>query len=630
MLDKSSLAATIGTWVAVGLALIALIGVVGPYLIIKATRTERHIALEAVHDSGGFISRGTRVSRHTTLFRTVEAPILDSKPKFGPNSLHLNTSSLNSKSPTSWVRFGLLIRAYGVKYTCGDSLRIRDETTFLPVHRLWFLVIGLLGRYSCRIGDTGTKVPQTPKASAPGPSGAQPRPLRRVGSVYGVPMLRSRTSASFYRYATNLPLYGSTGQLLRVEDESIGNCTFTGHDLADVGDIQPDILSLPRLLRLALGLLSLDEVVSYCLDDVPSKEIQEDGNENGVRGVSFEDDLTYEPVRALGRTTSDSSWVTRVQSTDPLAPGALRACGYTVLSETENWLLDYFRAFGSSQGSIHSLEEIDIDQSSAPELQNYYSMTYVPASSAWVRLSNPEESKSTRSGKDDDTWVIRRWDIQIIAKVLLDLPWSSEGYLLGGQRQSLCRKLLCSSAAECIRLLSRIAERHQYLGLKDDDEQELVALVEASLVLGSKSTWSRAAVDCFVRLETKLKSLTSHQPVASDMIGILVLTNEEFRTLMLQSARHLGAPSSPGVELSVKDSTLRTPSVFGLSQEFDLDLDKLYPKGVPGAQTVPIDMPILILSSLRACVRSLLFECTWNAKPLFDFVLGLPEVANLT
>jgi hypothetical protein len=114
------------------------------------------------------------------------------------------------------------------------------------------------------------------------------------------------------------------------------------------------------------------------------------------------------------------------------------------------------------------------------------------------------------------------------------------------------------------------------------------------------------------------------------MIGILVLTNEEFRTLMLQSARHLGAPSSPGIELSVKDSTLRTPSVFGLSQEFNLDLDKLYPKGVPGAQTVPVDMPLLILSSLRACVRSWLFECTWNAKPLFDFVLGLPEVANLT
>jgi hypothetical protein len=156
-------------------------------------------------------------------------------------------------------------------------------------------------------------------------------------------------------------------------------------------------------------------------------------------------------------------------------------------------------------------------------------MTYVPASSAWVRLSNPGEPKSTRNRKNDDTWVIRRSDIQILAKALLGLPWSSEGYLFGGQRQSLCRNLLCSSGAECIRLLSRIAEKHQHLGLKDDDEQDLTARIETSLMLGSKSTWSRIAGESFVTLEAKLKSLTSRQPVASDMIGILVLTNVVFR-----------------------------------------------------------------------------------------------------
>jgi hypothetical protein len=61
-------------------------------------------------------------------------------------------------------------------------------------------------------------------------------------------------------------------------------------------------------------------------------------------------------------------------------------CGHVatpVSPKYKDWLLGFFRAFDSCQGSIHALEEIDIDQSSAPELQYYYSMTYVPASSAW-------------------------------------------------------------------------------------------------------------------------------------------------------------------------------------------------------------------------------------------------------
>jgi hypothetical protein len=50
--------------------------------------------------------------------------------------------------------------------------------------------------------------------------------------------------------------------------------------------------------------------------------------EDGVRVVSFEDDLEYKPTKAPNLNATRLPWVTRVQSTDPRSPGALRACGY--------------------------------------------------------------------------------------------------------------------------------------------------------------------------------------------------------------------------------------------------------------------------------------------------------------
>lgn len=50
-MDKISLAGTIGTWVAVFIGILALVGVVGPVLVWRASRTESQVALKAV-DSG--------------------------------------------------------------------------------------------------------------------------------------------------------------------------------------------------------------------------------------------------------------------------------------------------------------------------------------------------------------------------------------------------------------------------------------------------------------------------------------------------------------------------------------------------------------------------------------------------
>jgi len=50
MVDNLDLAGVIGTWVAVGFAVVALVGIVGPILVWRKTTSERYKAITAVRD----------------------------------------------------------------------------------------------------------------------------------------------------------------------------------------------------------------------------------------------------------------------------------------------------------------------------------------------------------------------------------------------------------------------------------------------------------------------------------------------------------------------------------------------------------------------------------------------------
>ena len=52
-------ASVIGTWVAAFVAILALVGIIGPILIWRASTTERHLAIAAINDDyNTFKSRG--------------------------------------------------------------------------------------------------------------------------------------------------------------------------------------------------------------------------------------------------------------------------------------------------------------------------------------------------------------------------------------------------------------------------------------------------------------------------------------------------------------------------------------------------------------------------------------------
>ncbi|KAK3360983.1 hypothetical protein B0T24DRAFT_643263 [Lasiosphaeria ovina] len=71
------LLSVVGTWVAAVLAVIALLGIIGPLLAIRAARSDKNRALNAVRDQEQrYITKGLKIGSQATIFRRVHVPNL--------------------------------------------------------------------------------------------------------------------------------------------------------------------------------------------------------------------------------------------------------------------------------------------------------------------------------------------------------------------------------------------------------------------------------------------------------------------------------------------------------------------------------------------------------------------------
>lgn len=104
------------------------------------------------------------------------------------------------------------------------------------------------------------------------------------------------------------------------------------------------------------------------------------------------------------------------------------------------------------------------------------------------------------------------------------------------------------------------------------------------------------------------------------MVGVLMLTNEEFTGLVYQSARHMSASSDVRIEIDLRTGILSIPSTFGTLQTFEIDMDILYkdqlPLGAPAR--ISVKHSDILKGALRAYLRSLMLESCYDAEPLTD------------
>ncbi|KAI1081398.1 hypothetical protein F5B20DRAFT_588467 [Whalleya microplaca] len=161
--DPVAVSSAAGTWVAAFFALVAVVGIVAPWLALQAAFSDRNRALNAIRDvPQKYVTRGLRVSRHlspTYISNDPSLPMLICPPA-ASNTWTLSSTNYYNWN-TGWAKLCELIRAYDVHdATDGSgipldipqdgSLEIVDGLTALGVSKYWILLVGLLGRYGKR------------------------------------------------------------------------------------------------------------------------------------------------------------------------------------------------------------------------------------------------------------------------------------------------------------------------------------------------------------------------------------------------------------------------------------------------------------------------------------------------
>jgi hypothetical protein len=287
MSDGVEIGSLVGTWVAAGVAVIALIGVLGPLLVWRTIRTERHKAIDKLTQrggkTGGYVTTGVRIAPNIRLFRQFEAPYIQSPPALStPKSEWKDEGPVLPSTSASWVQFGRLLENYHMRFPKTKIVLVQDGQTWLPVHRTWIIIIDLLGRYGIR-KDKGKLITKP----ASGIRSTQARP--------GASVAFASTPASSNTWRARAPsiqhigftcLFGVTGWIYlrpgmgsgesHISSHSIA--FFTSHSRGETGEIPSEELDIGQMFWLAVGCLPAPGSRVYSLDDVESIEIEGEGS----------------------------------------------------------------------------------------------------------------------------------------------------------------------------------------------------------------------------------------------------------------------------------------------------------------------------------------------------------------
>lgn len=256
------LAGAIGTWAAVALALVALGGILPAYFLYSASKTQKAQALALVDDpSHSFVRRIglpgmklSRLSRLPDLRKPPDLQVLETLPPPEPKTLS------DRRSTTSWVNFALVVGAMfpGVRKTSGEvALEYKDEQTYLPVHCLWVLLLGVIHRYADRIDD---------------------------GLPWGVPRQRTISLRENEEMVS-----GQSGKLVMHSSRSSPGhhikVTFESHSYEVVKKIlQQSKISVSNLLLLLLGYIKLVDGAYISMRD--ARKLDYEQTSRGPQGMS--------------------------------------------------------------------------------------------------------------------------------------------------------------------------------------------------------------------------------------------------------------------------------------------------------------------------------------------------------
>ena len=472
----------------------------------------------------------------------------------------------------------------------------------LPVHKLCLLAVGLTGRYGYR-RDKG----RFREAN---------RGNRHTQSLMQVAMPSERTASlrpERHNFAMARPergdqdrtLYGITGSFEAWSSEKqTFYLRFTLATNTELEQQVPDVVSPQVLFMLACGLMPLSGNRAFLL---PETEMEVDDQSS----ASTDSRSQHRGGPAARPARNYYSHRMRRE------PDRRQLRAYQLLPTAESVLIDatISKSFNVNDIDFTIFSQLRYSRSLSAEMEEYDVMMYLPADAAWIRL--PRDFAGSFH-------YIAREDAHEIAHSLLIMEWHPESYLLWPSTVSIGMRLLTSAASRFQAIATRILDGIDKFGLGAHEQSTIRAvLVAAERRIEKRTGPDRTTASIFYKLDHVLEEFCQKgdRRGLARMIGILMITNDEFRDLFYQSLRHLSQATQSTVRVDPRAATVSIPSAFGVLQTFQLDLDRMYPSQTRiSSEAVAVPYSVVVLAALKSCTRSQMLMDCFNARPLIDLI----------
>lgn len=646
-MTATDLASAIGTWIAAFIAIVALVGVVGPILVWRASRTARYQAIAKLDagdaENGGFVTKGIWAGKDIRLFRQIKAPLLRKVPQPPERQLQWNKdASVPSPESAGWVQLSASIRAFGLTYSLGDELAIANGRTFLPVSRAWLLLFGLIGRFGYRI-DEGKAPVVKPRGigfrkALPGQS------IRLSGMPLAPRTARFDVDSDSDDYfppsgGDHWPtraLSGVVGTFSaqdKVAELDANSIKYHNHSVQQIGDLSSEPLPLGSLFWLSVGCLPLWGDRVFSLEDpeeMSNVAYLEEPDERALRYRTDARQMHHDAMHgrylhphaprglysALGRGRD------RDRTSSPARPRMFR---FSIGEDREESLVGIAGITNAEQETTEAMcmDEMPVKGDDLNLLLYDARRTYVPSERNWVRLGGQAERSQRYSN-----WFLERSDAQALACALLKLPLCPQGYLIQRPPRSACRQLLVGASADLDRLLTVLIFHVEHLQLTEADNVRLRSTMVALRQRLEQSEYTRALASAVYELDGVLADIIEVEETAALFVKVLAITNKELRDLMMQSLRHLLDCLNSTVTVDMAAATVKFATLFGVVQKFYIDFDAVVEKPANVDRSRQIDIPYVqvLLLVLRAALRSTFLKTSLSSEPLYVTILSMSDI----
>ncbi|KAK5677115.1 hypothetical protein LTS10_010304 [Elasticomyces elasticus] len=587
---------TVGTWLAVFLALFALLGVVGPLLVWRASKSARNKALVALdagkRENGGFLTRGVHIGFKVKLFRRVRAPDLTADPLVSKQIIQWDCSKpVPHPLSASWVGIGTTLNGYGIAYDRKDTLLIEDERTVLPIGRTWLILLGLVGRFGRRPDDGKYPVPLTAavRSSQARTGHGILEDISRTTHGRKEPDIRQMTRdfdnpRTWNREAPMTPdtrsdcqravLSGVVG-ILDVDSTLRPQVIYHHHDAVAIGDMVDESLSIDKLFWLSVGCIPACDGKVFSLEDVVQVQMSLPHNPElpgqmpttyGFDVVGFRNERhpIYVPQALPLRQ--------HMFYDGDIVPRLFR---FATLSDRDQSLLGVAAIFGAEDNDTEALsfQEVEIVPEDLEKMKADAGRSYVRSERPWIMLRHDVESAPF------ECWFLNKESGKQLAHALVDLPLSRLGYIIHRPRHSACRQLLVAATLYMPLLLVRISREVEALDLVDDRKKMLADLMLAMWRHTRDFEYTRTFSIVICLLDQILELCTTASKQAQRAIQILAIINPEFRDIISSSAQRIAECIGSNTLIDYDAGTVNVPTFMGVLLKFPMHLDQ--PKQCP-------------------------------------------------